>query len=665
MVFSSPAILWGLLLLAVPVIIHLFQFKRYKKLLFPDVSLLKELQSKSSTKNQLRHLLVLFTRLLFIAFLVMAFAEPLLPPENNQSQDQPALVSIYLDNSFSMDAKSEKGRLFDQARALAYDIAATYTSSTRFQLITNELQARQRKALDFNGLLSLIDETEVSAFSQSLDRIQEFHQQTKSDLEISASVLYFLSDFSGNASETLELGDSLTDVRIIALEKQPTGNLSIDSIQIASPSIQEEMEVALKLTVTNHGASAVENAPMEVNINGENTCRMLLTIPAQTTIDTQCVVQTSGAGYYQGIASIEDFPVTYDNEYFFSLLVNNRISVVEVGDQEKDSPFNRLLDQGTFSYQSQSSGQINQGEISEARFLIFNEVSNWTSGLVSIVNEATDNGKTVLIIPPSDESADLSGLSAALGLNFSSVDTQRMEANQVNVEHTLYNEVFERIPENLNYPQANKHWSLSTNEASNESVIELINGTPLLGGFEKNSGKIYYTTVPLTDSYTNLHRHALFVPAVYNMAIQSGRLQPLAYRVGASKIELDLPFTENTFIRKKNDSLQFRPSIGFNELGLYGQLESSGFYEVNDGDSNLALTAFNYARSESSSEPLDEALIERLQSQPYVSALSTDSERIAQSIAQADVGTNLWPWFILLALSMAVLEMLLLKILKT
>lgn len=665
MVFSSPLILWGFLLLSVPVIIHLFQFKRYKKLLFPDVSLLKELQSKSSTRNQLRHLLVLLSRLLFLAFLVLAFAEPMIPPSKSAAESDPALISIYMDNSFSMDAKSEKGRLFDQARSLAYEVAATYPTSTRFQLLTNELSAKQRKALDFNSLLDLMDEIEVSAYARSLSRIQEFHQQSKADLEVKSSVLYLLSDFDGNIGDSLVLGDSATEVRILPLRREPTGNVSIDSIQIASPSIQAGMDVQLSLTVTNHGTTAIENVPLEVRIGNEQTCRMLLNIDASSSIDTTCIVQAKASGYYEGTASVEDYPVVYDNDYFFSLLVNEKIEVVEIGDEEGRSPFVKLLDQETFSYSFQPAGQINLGNLENAQFLIFNGLSNWTSGLLSIANEAAEQGKTILIIPPAVASGvSLSILSEGIGLNFNRIDTQRMEANRVNTNHPLFKGVFERIPKNLNYPTALKHWNLKTDQSSDESILELINGTPLLGGFQWKAGKVYYTSVPLTDSYTNFQRHALFVPAFYNMAIQSGLLQPLAYRVGATKIDLALPFSENTEVRKRNDSLRFRPAIGINELRLYDQIKSSGFYEVNEGDSNLALIAFNYARTESNAQPVPAKLLEKLQAQPFVSAIDADSDKISQSITQADVGTKLWPLFVLLALVMAVTEILLLKILK-
>ena len=665
MIFASPVILWGLFLLAIPIIIHLFQFKRYKKLLFPDVSLLKELQTRSSTRNQLKHLIILFTRLALLAALVLAFADPLLPPENALGKVQPSLVSLYLDNSFSMDAESEKGRVFDQARALAYDIAATYPTSTRFQLITNDLTARQRKALDFNTLLDALDEAETSPQARTVSRIHDFHQQSKDELEMEASVLFLLSDFAGTIDDSLLLGDSLTDVRIVPMEIQPTGNLSVDTVSLASPSVQAQMDVELRIRITNHGTERASEVPVDISLDGLNTCRMVLSLDPGSSLDTVCGFQVGEAGYYRGIVSIQDFPVVYDNNYYFSLLASERIRVVEVGQNATGSPFGKLLDGEAFDYSFIEAGQINLSVIEDASFVIFNQVESWTSGLVDIADELCRTGKTVFIIPPTQaDEEDLERLSAGLDISLSRLDTTAMEANFMETRHPLYNDVFERIPENLNYPTTQQHWITSVDAPSNETIIRLLDGQALLGGYERHEGKVYYTVSPLNDAATNFHRHALFVPAVYNMAIQSGNLQSLAYPVGVASIDPVVDVGENTFIQKSDDSLRFRPAPGVNEIMLYSQVSNDGFYEITT-DSSAALLAFNYPRTESEIAPLNQEQIDRLNDMEFVSALLPENERVEQQIAEADLGTRLWPMFMLLALTLASLETIILKLLKS
>ena len=158
MTFSSPSFLWALGILAIPIIIHLFQFRRFKKLYFSDISLLKEIQTKSQIKNQLKHFLVLFSRLAFLAFLVLAFTDPRIENEDAKTLDgNVKYVSVYIDNSLSMQSQGESTSLFKLALRDAFEIVDSYSSEVKFQLITNDLSSEQRKFVDKETFVSRLD----------------------------------------------------------------------------------------------------------------------------------------------------------------------------------------------------------------------------------------------------------------------------------------------------------------------------------------------------------------------------------------------------------------------------------------------------------------------------------------------------------------------------
>ena len=142
MSFLYPTFLYALAAVAIPIIIHLFNFQRYKTVLFTNVRFLKEVKQQTKQQAQLKHLLVLLARILFIVFLVLAFAKPFIPVTEQASGTGNA-VSIFLDNSLSMDATNEDGRLFDQARNSVAEIVAAYKPTDRFQLLTNDFEARR------------------------------------------------------------------------------------------------------------------------------------------------------------------------------------------------------------------------------------------------------------------------------------------------------------------------------------------------------------------------------------------------------------------------------------------------------------------------------------------------------------------------------------------
>lgn len=101
MQFLNPIFLIAGLCLAIPIIIHLFNFKKYKKVLFSDIRFLQEIKEQTNKRSKLKNLLILLSRLLALSALVLAFAQPYLNKYNNQNKGD-KFLSIFIDNSYSM-----------------------------------------------------------------------------------------------------------------------------------------------------------------------------------------------------------------------------------------------------------------------------------------------------------------------------------------------------------------------------------------------------------------------------------------------------------------------------------------------------------------------------------------------------------------------------------
>ena len=131
MLFSYPAFLWGLLAVLIPIAVHLFNFRRYRKVYFSNVDRLSELQSESRRRSTVRQWLVLLMRILAVVFLVLAFAQPVLPSSGRKPVAGSTVVSIYIDNSFSMESASADGSQLDAARQKAREVAAVTMQEVR------------------------------------------------------------------------------------------------------------------------------------------------------------------------------------------------------------------------------------------------------------------------------------------------------------------------------------------------------------------------------------------------------------------------------------------------------------------------------------------------------------------------------------------------------
>ena len=115
MQFTYPAFLFALAALAIPIIIHLFYFRRFKKVYFTNVKYLEEIKEETSSRNKLKNLLILLSRILAICGLVFAFAQPFIPQGDTVKKGNNA-VSIFIDNSFSMNAVQNEIPLIDIAK---------------------------------------------------------------------------------------------------------------------------------------------------------------------------------------------------------------------------------------------------------------------------------------------------------------------------------------------------------------------------------------------------------------------------------------------------------------------------------------------------------------------------------------------------------------------
>ena len=84
MIYQNPQILYALLALAIPIIIHLFNFRKHEKIYFSSIRFLEEIKTKNKKKRNLKNLLILLSRLLALAFLIIAFAKPYTPVNKDE-----------------------------------------------------------------------------------------------------------------------------------------------------------------------------------------------------------------------------------------------------------------------------------------------------------------------------------------------------------------------------------------------------------------------------------------------------------------------------------------------------------------------------------------------------------------------------------------------------
>ena len=281
--FLSPGFLFALLTIAIPVIIHLFNFRKFKKVYFSNVRFLKNIQIQTSSRQHLKDRLILLTRILGLTFLVLAFARPYIPGplQNKGSQNQ--VLSIFIDNSFSMETLNKEGTLLDEAKRRAKEIASAYSLNDKFQLLTNDFEGRYQRLLNLEEFQSAVDEVEISASRRELRQIIGRQNDVFLKEPNSLKTIYIISDFQNNLlSIKPVLSDSSTAIRLVRLKSNPQPNVSIDSLWFSSaihkPADSEQLIVRLK----NNSDQEATSVPIKLFINKEQKALGSITVKARS-----------------------------------------------------------------------------------------------------------------------------------------------------------------------------------------------------------------------------------------------------------------------------------------------------------------------------------------------------------------------------------------------
>jgi len=170
-----------------------------------------------------------------LALLVLAFAQPVISDQDiDANKDQ--VVTVVVDNSFSMNALKAEVPLLRRAKDQAKRIIESYSETDQFAILTPELRTKHLRLIDKKTALSFIDEIQATADIKTLEDISKVAERIMSDSDGQQNI-YILSDFQENISSFSTTVDSLTKVSLVPLRAVQENNVAIvDSMLIISLS---------------------------------------------------------------------------------------------------------------------------------------------------------------------------------------------------------------------------------------------------------------------------------------------------------------------------------------------------------------------------------------------------------------------------------------------
>ena len=685
MKFLYPFFLFALLAVSIPLIIHFFNFKRYKTIYFSNVNFLKAVKKDSQKKTQLKQILILSFRILAISALVFTFSQPYIPINDRGEQHARQAVAIYIDNSFSMRLEGEKGILLEQARNKAIEIAASYRPGTKFLLLTNDFLPQHRYLLDKEQLNLQLGELKVSPNTVQFKQIMDFaRQQLNETGKRFDKTFYALSDFQKNNYDFASLpSDTTIWTYLMPFTSGKVNNLFIDSCWFEVPGRKIKQTEKLFVHVINSSDEDYQNIPLRLQINDSLKAISNLNIGAGEEQTVEMAFTNNSAGFQYGMVELDDYPLMYDNSYYFAFEVKNKVDVLGIFEDGDPSAnyFRALFSDDEFvNYEDARVNNLQISQIKNKQCVFLVNLKNMSSGLNDELARYVENAGTLAVFPSDDaEISSYNQLFSALQANtIIGKDTAAIHISGINYNDILFRNVFIKKEEEADLPALRNSFSFTKkNNIAETSLMTLRNGQPALTVHSSGNGKLYSFAFPANKKNSAFLKHLIFVPSVYNIAMNSISGQALSYPIGLQNrllVNRNKLATgrEQLVFRKRKTTDELLPSgkpLGDRmlQLDLNDFVQTAGHYELLNDSKTIEAVAFNYKRSESepafySAEELKTLISEKGFSQ--VKLLDAAGQDFRETLQILNSGKQLWQYFLLFAVLFVFFETLVIRLLK-
>lgn len=676
MQFLYPTFLFALAALAIPIILHLFYFRRFKKVYFTNVRFLKEVKEETSARSKLRNLLVLLMRLLAITFLVLTFAQPFIPQDVEVKKGQ-KVVSVFVDNSFSMSALSQDVPLLEKAKQRAREIIQAYAIDDEFQILTNDFEGRHQRLISQEDALNLVDEIKISPSVKEISKVLTRQKQTLNSSTSENQVAYIVSDFQRNITDIEQHPDTTMEINLVPLQSVQERNISIDSAWFDAPVQMVNQTNALIVQVRNLSNETADNVRLSIRYEGQNKPVGTLSIPPLSIASDTVNITIKRTGWHEAELEITDYPIQFDDKYHFAFNVADQINVLIINE---DGP-NRFLNAAFsgleyFEITNLLSRNLDYSQFSNFQLIVTNDLATISTGLAFELKQYVNNGGNLLVFPGRNANIGTykSFLTSFPANEIELFETLERNVGSINTDEFIFKDVFENQYANLKLPVTQGNYKMSNyGTRREERLLVYRDGASYLSKYRIGQGHLYLCASPLSDDYSDLVRNGeIFIPMIYKMAISSGRYRNIAYTIGKDDV-LNADHQGNSVelvYKLKGEKEEFIPQqriVGSKViLGINNQIKEAGFYNLflNPGE-DLEKYAFNYNRKESildyyNKEDLKDYVGDK------VNIIDTNGSAVLTAkIEERSQGVVLWRWCLILALIFFAVEILLLRFWKT
>lgn len=604
--FQNPYFLFGLFALLIPIVVHFFNFHRFKKVYFTNVSVLKEIEVKTKKTNNIYKWLLLFFRCLTIIFLCFLFAQPYL------KNDEKALVKeggntvvVFVDNSFSSP--------LDKAKVRAKEIVEMYEQTDKFCLLTMDLAGKERHFVDRDRFCYLLSQIEHTPSSRMMSQVYNTAHKLLENQNGNNKICYFVSDFQKSCLDEENFKQDSIENVFVGLERDDVNNIFVDSLWCENKSIIKGTSVELRVRVRNSSQQDVEKVPLKLFVDNKQVAIASVDLKEDESKVFDLSFNVESNGILHSKVSIMDSPVVFDNDYYFTILVEEKVKVLSLNQREENPYLMRLFsDEEQVVVDNYNLSNPPYNDFNNYSLIVLNEIENIKESLAQELKKYVENVGSLLVVPSLQmDVKNVNTFLISLSLPyFEELKKQPMRVNVYDKDNFLFKGVFSQDRDDIFLPNVKMYYPIKTSaQSASQGILSYSNSDDFLVVSPKTNSNVYLFSVGLDTVFSDFVNNSLFVPILWNICVLSQQTNQLYHIIGEDEI-IPTPFSQQPLVVKGvSDSTEVIGQMIKNQKGyalkLYNQINKSGNYNIISNGKVVSGFSLNYSQKESIMEFAD------------------------------------------------------------
>ncbi len=657
-----------------------------------------------------------------ILFLVLAFAKPFERGYlSGAGEGVRSTILLVLDDSFSMEARSDSGTVFDEAKKKLIQTLSILNDKDEIYFTTTSKLGRENGKIFYDNKDALIDSVnhcKISPATHDLDYILYFSDKILSSSSNTFKEFFLYTDgqkstFVNTNGSPVKIDNSEnTKHNIVLCGKNPANNISIDTINITSKIFQKNKPIKLKATVTNHNNFDTKDVSLNLILEGtkKTPFEKTVDIQANSSVDMEFSFTPESTGFGGGFIELtsssssgitKDDEIVSDNKRYFSYKIPDKIKILAVSGIDKDLDYIKLALTSSEDLSKDSTGS--KSLYFEIKHINENELLNWMDNTkdkndcILIINKKSfsqqeadklfdyvQNGGGLLLYPGDNtdinnynsilfKKFDLFGIDGTFG---SKNGNEVFKFDKVDLDHPVFEGIFKVREEDQTTilkesPSVKSGFNL-IGGINAIPLIKLNNERNFLVEYTSGKGRILFYSVASDMNYSDFPSKNIFPPITIRSILYLANINTLKESIAGSDYFIDL---SNERIKDK-DTLLLTPlneTKNITRIPVYNKQDIINLKDETNYLSNYSLSntgnailefPCNFDKRETIPDKLNETGLAGLFEKNYKikANIITPGKEFITSLQQVRSGRELWKYFLIIAVIFLLLELIISKL---